>query len=1045
MTVPDAARPIVHAEFSAAGALTSLKAGDLSLIQYPASAVEAGPQQVWLRLRTASAIAAHPLTGPASGGEIARPEEGGDGGVVLTGRLGDVAWTLWWEQPDAGVFGWTLRVAHEGAEPVEVDAVWTFDAALTEFEALRRNEFYVSQYLDVTPLADGDGLVMAVRQNMPGDAHPWLGLTATLPVAAWSTDALQLCTDAPGTGLRLDADLPSERLQHEHTLIGLQTEALTLAPGASETIGFRGVALADHPQRSGEADAAMVREVVAGAGFATQPPDCGTASPVATTIFSPVRWAHGEELSDDEFRAMAREATLELGPHGRPWAALDRDRYLVAAAKERAVLRPHGHIQRVSAGPGPFDVTAASTAWLAGTFASQVTLGHSCADPLVSVRRSYLGLTRAEGVRVFVRDGESWQLLGVPSAWETAGETCTWWYRWHGRLLVVVTALSLAELTVTVRVTEGVPVDLMLVSAERAADVTVTELGAAELVYRLALDATGAGTGEEAWRTPTLASEDEGVRRLDRMLGWLTANALVHYQAPRGLEQFTGGAWGTRDVCQGPVGLFVATGRWDVQREVLLATFAAQQDNGDWPQWFQYLADHAGPGYRESHGDVVYWPLLALGEYLSATDDRGILDAAVGWVGESELRDASSLSEHVLAAVDHLTAQRSADPRLPAYGHGDWNDALQPASPELAASLVSSWTATLEIQALRALAEGLRGVASADAGSVGESALADRVAGIASDTETALRERLIVDGELCGYAVVSEAGVEPLVHPADTRTGLHHGSLQMIHALADELLTPDEAREHLAVIDAHLDGPTGIYLFDRPVEYHGGETRTFLRAEAASFWGREIGLMYTHAHIRWVEALLRLGLAERAWAALQLVLPDGLRAAVPGAMPTQSNCYHSSVDALFADRYAAQERAQELFDAGMAFAGGWRVYSSGSGLVLRLVTEGFLGLRVSARGLVVDPVLPASLDGLVATVPLGDATVARAEATAGSGVRLARVSYAVTGQGCGVTRVTVNGVAVTGERVQRRYRAGGVAIPWDALGEGDVELEISVG
>jgi len=41
--------------------------------------------------------------------------------------------------------------------------------------------------------------------------------------------------------------------------------------------------------------------------------------------------------------------------------------------------------------------------------------------------------------------------------------------------------------------------------------------------------------------------------RLVDLLPWLRQNALVHYLAPRGLEQFSGGGWGTRDVCQGPV------------------------------------------------------------------------------------------------------------------------------------------------------------------------------------------------------------------------------------------------------------------------------------------------------------------------------------------------------------------------------------------------------------------------------------------------------------------------------------------------------------
>ncbi len=38
--------------------------------------------------------------------------------------------------------------------------------------------------------------------------------------------------------------------------------------------------------------------------------------------------------------------------------------------------------------------------------------------------------------------------------------------------------------------------------------------------------------------------------------------------------------------------------------------------------------------------------------------------------------------------------------------------------------------------------------------------------------------------------------------------------------------------------------------------------------------------------------------------------------------------------------------------------GGWRVYSSGPGLVLRLVTEVLLGIRQRGDDVEVDPVLP---------------------------------------------------------------------------------------
>lgn len=1029
--------PPIRAEFTESGGLARLDVGDLSVLQYPASELEPGPHQVWLRRCSAAGHQAHGLLGPAGGGVVARTEKG----VVLRGRVFDVEWVLWWDEPSGGGrFGWGLNVVNRGDSDVELDAVWTVDVALTPWEELRRNEFYVSQYLDLAPIQEGDQLMIAVRQNMPATANPWLALGATRRIAGWCTDAVQLRAHWSGTGPDLASDLPSRRLQHEHTLAGLQTEPWTLAAGGKGAVGFRAIFVADHHAASSDDDVARVRPLLFD-GWAEVPPAAGEGEPVVPTVFSPASFAHGEDLDEPDLMGLAGvPARLERGPAGEVWSFTTDGVHLVTAAKEAAVLRPHGHIIRVSDGPRPQDATAAVTVWMNGNFASQLTLGHASADPLLSVRRSYLGLTQAEGLRMLVRDrAAAWQLLGVPSAWAIDAESATWWYRWSGRLIRVVTRVSPTELRLDVHV-DGEPLDV-LISATGRHDIggdseplfadgaprgdqwhAVVHPSVGDFTVTIPL---GEAAPDDRVRPPSISGGDESVRRLDEFLPWLSQNAFVHYLAPRGLEQFTGGAWGTRDVCQGPVGLLVATGRLDVVREVLLTVFAGQQDDGDWPQWFDYLTEHRAAGHRESHGDVVYWPLLALGEYLQMTGDQRILDEEIGWVGRDELLAPSPLRDHVLAAVEHLLSQRSADPRLPAYSHGDWNDSLQPASPDLARQLVSTWTAGLEIKALRELADGLGQV---------EPELAARLRAVTDATGEAIRDVLLVDGELCGYAVVTADGVEPIVHPLDRRTGLAHGSLQMIHAIADEQLSPQEAAAHLRVIDEHLDGPVGVYLFDRPVAYHGGETHTFLRAEAASFWGREIGLMYTHAHLRWIEALLRLGLAERAWRALELVVPDGLTAAVPGALPRQSNCYFSSIDAAFEDRADAEARAESMFDPDFGFEGGWRVYSSGPGLVLRLVTEGFLGLRMTGEGVVVDPVLPAG--NIEAVVILAG--------------RQVRVAYEVTGEGHGVRSVEADGGVVETEPAPRRYRPGGVRIAsavWEELvrDRDEVRLKVLVG
>ncbi|MEL4505587.1 hypothetical protein AAEX63_11125 [Luteococcus sp. H138] len=1035
---------------TSSGALQQLEVDGLSLLLYAATELEAGPANLWLRTRgEGCALSARPLTGPASDGHSFPVGN-------LTGVVGEhdgLQHLAWFDADHPELPGWRWAVTNTSSQSVTIDLVCTLDVALTPWEDLRRSEYYVSQYLDLTPVTLGESMALAVRQNMPGKTQPWVALGSSEPVVGWATDALQLLDQDRGEGLDLTRDLPSARLQHEHTLAALQTAPIMLEPGERREGVFWLAPVADHPAATGADDAALLRERVAQRKWAPVPQVQAT-TPVVSTVFSPVRVAPVAEEST------AAVGALELAEHdvdGRLLSGFTGNEHVVTAAKEKRVLRPHGAIMHFSPGPQADGSALASTAWMSGVFASQLTLGPASANERLSIRRSYLGLTEAAGLRLLVaQEGGDWQLLTTPTLWRVADLSAEWRYELAGELAgstvdVRVQLRNNHGLQVRVGV-DGKPLNLMLVLAEEHdglevhpssghlcgdaslfADqtsrglalrtVTVEAAECLDVALQIPADDRPADVAH-SWRVPSLeVSGHPEVRALRHFMQSLAHDAAVHFQAPRGLEQYTGGAWGVRDVCQGPVGLLLATDEVPALRQTLVQIFAGQQDDGGWPQWFHFLPEMAAPGHREAHGDVVYWPLLALAEYLAVTGDASILEEQTRLVGDDAILPPEPLRRHVERAVDNICAHRTRDERLPAYGHGDWNDSLQPARPELALEMCSTWTTELEIQSLGLLAEQLDGIWPD---------LAARLAGIVEQTRAALDEVLLVDDELAGYAVITDA-VEHLVHPRDERTGLHHGVLQMIHAISDELLSREQAFGHLRLIEKHLAGPTGSYLFDTPVQYSGGTMQVFKRAEAATFWGREIGLMYTHAHVRHVEALTHLGLADQAWAELLKVVPIGLSERVPGAAPRQANCYYSSSDAWFTDRYDASDRAQELFDPRTCFEGGWRVYSSGPGLVLRLVTEKILGVRRRAAGLEIDPVLPAVLDGLRATVHVDG--------------RELRLTYHVAGDGHGVTKLWVNGAPAHVEALGSRYRRPGVRMitPLDSLTDGPVDLDVWVG
>ncbi|HKW82155.1 MAG TPA: hypothetical protein VJN68_00265 [Burkholderiaceae bacterium] len=539
-----------------------------------------------------------------------------------------------------------------------------------------------------------------------------------------------------------------------------------------------------------------------------------------------------------------------------------------------------------------------------------------------------------------------------------------------------------------------------------------SELAVAAPAQRLAstLRAT-AGTGS------ALAAR---LDRLMELMPWLHQNALVHYLAPRGLEQFSGGGWGTRDVCQGPVELLLAQGHCAPMRELLLRVMKAQRTDGDWPQWFMFFERDAAIRAGDSHGDIVFWPLLALAQYLIASGDAAILDERTPFFPRRGSRPGAAYSvwQHVLRALALTRKRTIAGTALAAYGHGDWNDSLQPADPSMREHMCSAWTVTLHYQTLTTLARALR--------RVGRGPAAARLERQAAAVRGDFLRLLLVDDVLAGYALFGESaaggsdtGIRYLLHPRDRTTGVRYSLLAMIHAILEGLFDAAQMRHHLGLIDEHLSGPDGARLFDRPLPYHGGSQRHFQRAESASFFGREIGLMYMHAHLRYAQALAHVGEAERFFHALCQANPIGLSEIVPSAGLRPSNCYYSSSDAAFADRYQASAEYERVRGGTIVLDGGWRVYSSGAGILFGLVVRHLFGLRLEADALLIDPVLPASLDAMRVSVTLLGHDL--------------EIVYRVRGAGCGVNSLQLDGRPLAFDQEPNPYRRGAARLPLQDL------------
>ena len=1115
----------LRAEANLNGSLRRLDCEALCLALFVGNEVEGGPANLYLRRHT-DKIEWTALLGPRSLTRFhidpttnrlvgAGSWQGIDYSLELALAQGAKAWF------------WHVRLENTLSVPQRVDLTYAQDVALAPYGAIRLNEFYVSQYLDHTPLRHSKyGQMIATRQNQAVDGrYPWCLIGSLREGSSFATDAKQfhgLATRAGLAPVGLLEELPNRRLQHEHAMVVVRDAPLQLAAKGTLTAGFFGLYEENHPDATSGADAERADAVLelpeaqpSSARSDNNAHSAAQDSPSTATLFSSAPLLKTLDLDLEALRNLfgAQWRHEEIGASGERLSFFHgADRHVVLRAKELQVLRPHGHILRTGRHTTPDETALTSTAWMNGVFHSMVTQGHVSINRFLSTVHTYLGLFRSHGQRVFVRLGDSWQLLDVPSAFEMAPDACRWIYRHHGGVIQVRAEArhDPQDLALTIDVLSGPQLSFLIshhvalndddgsapgaarwrrngaqIILEPAANTDLgrrfpngsfhiaplpgtqfQQVGGDEVLFLdgrsrqqpflcvVTAAATSAGLSIRANLVPaetpaplqadpavglipevsmTIANTGalaERVGHVADMVPWFTHNALVHYLSPRGLEQYSGGGWGTRDVCQGPVEMLLALDRPEPIRDLLLRVMKQQNPDGDWPQWFMFFERERGIRPGDSHGDIVFWPLVVLGQYLIASADATVLDEQVRFFDGRgpEAGEQATVWQHIQRALALIEKRVIPGTALAAYGHGDWNDSLQPVDPALREHMCSAWTVTLHFQMLGTLARALR--------SIGRASDAEPLESRAQAVHRDFQRLLLVDGVLAGYTIFEQGGHgRYLLHPDDKTTGIQYSSLAMIHAIIEDMLTPAQTHAHLQLIEKYLSAPDGVRLFDRPMPYHGGPQRIFQRAETATYFGREIGLMYTHAHLRYAQALAHVGDAQRFFHALCQANPIGIRSIVASATLRQANCYYSSSDAAFEDRYQASEEYDRVGRGSIALDGGWRVYSSGAGIALSLTLRRFLGLSCEAKVLRVDPVMPPELDGLRVNMTLrGRALEAR---------------YRVNEPGCGVTDIKLNGQSLKWVSEPNPHRRGAALVELPAVqqhlrAQGNV-MEVQIG
>ncbi|TMU85147.1 cellobiose phosphorylase [Bacillus sp. BHET2] len=1075
---------------------TFLNSGDVFEISHTSTMInqllsnpiDGSLNNLYLRIYQPSGIEVVPLLGVGSKSAVQFSESQ----VKWSGKYMNLQYDVTFTLTQDGIWFWDVMVDGQDSE---IDVIYGQDLGLADKGGVRSNEAYMSQYIDHKVFVDdGKGFVVCSRQNQPQTSgFPYFQQGSIGKTIGYSTDGFQFFglsykeTNKPQ--ILTQSSLANEVYQYEFAYTALQTEKVRLS--GKEQFVFYGLFRENHSeaistlefqqevgsaweeaQRGDEAFTAPLEKVSQAAGIGEPLQTDGISKEEIDNLFAE---RHTEEWDGD--RLLSFFTTTH--------------EHVVLKEKELIVERPHGHILMSGGNHERKEGTITSTSFMYGVFNSQLVVGNTSFNKMLTNTRNHLNVLKTSGQRIYVEIDGKYRLFTMPSLFELGFNYARWYYKTKDDTIIITnyTTIDTPEVRLNVRSENGrqyrylvsnqitmnnneyeVPYkverngDILTVSADSQSESSQTY---PDLCYKLKVDGADMSVKDEGilgkniqpgsaslcvldltatteW-TMTIQGllygedieiqERDSDREIERyrhyyhqvmngfnlsqhgkapselakvnsIAWWYTHNMLVHFSVPHGLEQYGGAAWGTRDVCQGPTEYFMATHNYQAVKDIIKTVYSHQyEDNGNWPQWFMFDRYYTIQ-QDDSHGDIIVWPLKVVGDYIAATHDYSILEEEIPYTSREGFvfsEGKATLLHHIHKQIGYMKEHFLHGTFLSSYGDGDWDDTLQPANPQLKQYMASSWTVALTYQVLNKLADVLQGVRDGEA---------EEFKALATGIQNDYNRYILQDDVIPGFVYLEDPKhAEMMLHPTDTKTGIDYRLLPMNRSIISELFTREQADSHYQLIKEHLYCPDGVRLMNQPANYKGGVSTHFKRAEQAANFGREIGLQYVHAHIRFVEAMAKLGNKEEVWKGLEIINPVGLKEVVPNAERRQSNTYFSSSDGKFNTRYEAQERFHELREGTVPVKGGWRIYSSGPGIYMNQLISNCLGIRQEAKDLIIDPVLPETFDGLTFEFRFMNRPVA--------------FTYHI---GQESNHIVVNGEKVVTETVSNRYRTGGVRV-----------------
>ncbi len=985
---------------------------------------------------------------------------------------------------------WTVDVTNESTSTKLIDVIYAQDLGLGDPGLVTSNEAYVGQYIDHNVLDSESGYVICSRQG--NGAAEYLQQGSLTRNIAYSSDGYQFF----GLKYKLDNEprvlysnkLDNEVYQYEFAYTALQSEEKSAKIGEKVSFVFYAHFVLEHIDAVTKIE---YREEIEKNynNICLIDADAVDCFDFVELKVNPNNVVEVEDFSEEELCNMykVRDAVEYIDDKMVSFFTKDSS-HVITREKELLVERAHGHI--ILSGDNNYikENLIASTNYMYGVFNSQIVVGNTSFNKLISNTRNSLNAFKTSGQRIYIKIDGTFKLLQMPSLYEIGLNYSKWYYKLKNDLIVVtahtsydnpsiklnLSARDEYEYLVTNYVIMGdkemeSPVEIIVdgdMIEFKLNDKSHTASIYPDLEFKAKIDTKFSINDDSIFyndakrrNEPIIVFEIEKtnefnivitgsvdgniqeinidsfdiekqnfykfytnnlnnfklthptlgeVSKFNHIAYWYTHNALVHYSSPHGLEQYGGAAWGTRDVCQGPIEYFMTTQNFEIVRDILIKIYSHQYiQDGNWPQWFMFDKFHRVQ-HHESHGDVIVWPLRALAYYLKATNDFAILDEEIKYIDKDTYDysvSADKMIIHLKKQLETIKSNFIKGTHLSCYGDGDWDDTLQPANSELRKKMVSGWTVALTFETFKTLSEVLVEY---------DSKLANELDILSDSIKIDYMKYVVKDNVPSGFLYFGDNEIKSIIHPTDSETNMKYRLLPFNRGLISEMFEKENVETYYNIIRENLYHPDGVRLMNNTVNYSGGVNTYFKRAETAANFGREIGLQYVHAHIRFVEAMAKIGKSSEVWDGLMKINPIGIKDVVKNAEIRQSNTYFSSSDGKFNDRYEAMSEFDKLRTGDVDVKGGWRIYSSGPGIYLNQLISNCLGVRVEANNLVLDPVLPKRMNNLEFTYKYLDKDII--------------IRYKILNDDASVRKVIINNSEIDIMFNDNKYRTGGAVI-----------------